>query len=110
KGTYLLDFENCVQGGTGDVWWEQIDSVNRMLVPRSGAMLVNMGPVGFDGLTLAALRSLNYGPGSINGSANSFNQLTPGTVVAIKTRHGHYAKMRIDSYGYNLGITSTTYQ
>ena len=110
KGTYLLDFENCVQGGTGDVWWEQIDSVNRMLVPRSGAMLVNMGPVGFDGLTLAALRSLNYGPGSINGSANSFNQLTPGTVVAIKTRNGHYAKMRIDSYGYNLGITSTTYQ
>ena len=36
--------------------------------------------------------------------------LTPGTVVAIKTRHGHYAKMRIDSYGYSLGITSTTYQ
>ena len=110
QGTYVLDFEKCAQGGTGDVWWEQRDSVNRMLVPQNGAMIVNMGPVSFDGVTLATLKSQDYRPGSINGSATSLNQLTPGTLLAIKTRNGHYAKMRIDSYGYNLGITSATYQ
>ncbi|MBP7505009.1 MAG: hypothetical protein KA780_06140 [Prolixibacteraceae bacterium] len=40
----------------------------------------------------------------INGSNNSSNRLTAGTVIAIKTNTGRFAKMKIDSYGYNLGI------
>jgi hypothetical protein len=46
----------------------------------------------------------------INGSNNAANQLTAGTVVAIKTGAGRYAKMKINSYGYNLGMTWVTYK
>jgi hypothetical protein len=33
----------------------------------------------------------------------------PGWGSAL-ARDGHYTKMRIDSYGYNLGVATVTYQ
>jgi hypothetical protein len=109
RGTYLFDFETCHDGVAGDVWWEQVDSVNRLLVPQGGAAAAVLGRPGLDAVSAAQLMSLSYGSGAINGSNTASNQLTAGTVVAIKTRAGHYAKMRIDSYGYNLAVTVTTY-
>jgi hypothetical protein len=46
----------------------------------------------------------------INGSNDANNSLQPGTIIGIKTKSGHYAKMRINSYGYNLNISWVTYQ
>ena len=109
QGTYILDFESCKQASVGDVWWEQRTSTDRQLAPRNGAQIANLGPVNFNSVTLAMLKAEPYQATPINGSTIG-GQLSSGTVIAIRTRGGHYAKMRIDSYGYNLLITSTTYQ
>ncbi len=112
KGTWTFDFETGVQGPpTGaDVWWEQVDNTVRFLVPQSGAMLANMGKPNFDAVSLQTLQSQPYTANPINGSNNASNQLTAGTVIAVKTNAGRYAKMKINSYGYNLGITWVTYK
>jgi hypothetical protein len=40
---------------------------------------------------------------------NGANQLTPGSVIAVRTGAGHYAKVKINPYGYNLDINWVTY-
>ena len=112
KGTWTFDFDAGVQGPAGgaDIWWEQLNNVARFLVPQSGAMLAHMGQPNFDTVSLQALQAQPYTSTPINGSNNSANQLTAGSVIAIKTSSGRYAKMRVDSYGYNLGITWLTYK
>jgi hypothetical protein len=47
-GTFVLDVEGCGESGdnTGDLWWEQIDSVQRQLVPwSSGDEVTVLGTV-----------------------------------------------------------------
>lgn len=112
KGTWTFDFDTGVQGpATGaDIWWEQVDNVIRFLVPQNGAMLALMGKPNFDAVSYQTLKSQAYTATPINGSNNSSNKLKAGTVIAIKTGAGRYAKMKIDSYGYNLGITWVTYK
>jgi hypothetical protein len=112
KGTWTFDFETGVQGPpTGaDVWWEQVDNTIRFLVPQSGAMLAHMGKPNFEAVSLQTLQSQPYTANPINGSDNASNQLTPGTVIAVKTNTGRYSKVKIDSYGYDLGITWVTYK
>jgi hypothetical protein len=109
QGTSFLDLGSCSGSTSGDVWWEQVDAVRRRLTPQSGTTLANLHTVSFSLVSADRLRSLSYSPVPIDGSNNPFNQLTQGTVVAVKTRVGHYAKVRIDSYGYNLKVTVTTY-
>jgi len=112
RGTWTFDFDSGAEGVAdgADVWWEQVDKVTRRLMPRGGAMLAHMGKADFDTISLRTLKNQLYSTTPINGSNNASNNLTPGTVVAIKTSSGHYAKMRVDSYGYNLGISWVTYK
>jgi len=112
KGIWTFDFEAGVAGpSTGaDVWWEQVDNTVRFLVPQSGAMLAHMGKPNFEAVSLQTLQSQPYTANPINGSDNASNQLTPGTVIAVKTNTGRYSKVKIDSYGYDLGITWVTYK
>jgi len=112
KGTWTFDFDTGLQGSpTGsDIWWEQVNTVTRYLVPQGGAMLANLGKVNFDAVSLQTLQTRPYTMTPINGSNNASNQLTAGTVVAIKTGAGRYAKMKINTYGYNLGMTWVTYK
>jgi hypothetical protein len=112
KGTWTFDFDTGTQGpATGaDIWWRQVNSITRLLVPQSGAMLAHMGKPNFDAVSYQTLQKQSYTATSINGSNNAANQLKAGTVIAIKTNAGRYAKMRIDNYGYNLGITWVTYK
>ena len=112
KGTWTFDFETGVQGppSGADVWWEQVNNVTRFLVPQSGAMLAQMGKPNFDAVSYQTLKGLSYSATPIDGSNNASNKLTAGTVVAIRTNTGRYAKMKVNSYGYNLGINYVTYQ
>lgn len=112
RGTWTFDFEAGVQGPpTGaDAWWEQVDDTIRFLVPQSGAMFALLGNPNFDVVSLQTLQSQPYTANPINGSNNASNQLTPGTIIAVKTNTGRYAKVKIDSYGYDLDITWVTYK
>lgn len=111
KGTWTFDFDNGVQGppAGADVWWEQVNNEIRFMVPENGAMLAHMGKPDFEAVSYQALQSQNYAANPINGSNNNQNKLTAGTVLAIKTSSGSYCKMKVNTYGYNLGITWVTY-
>jgi hypothetical protein len=112
KGTWTFDFDTGKQGPpTGaDIWWEQVNNVTRFLVPQGGAALAHMGKPNFDAVSLQTLKTQAYSTTPINGSNNASNRLTAGTVIAIRTGAGRYAKMKINSYGYNLGISWVTYK
>jgi hypothetical protein len=110
-GTFTFDFEAGAEAKTNlaDVWWEQVDSTRRYLVPQNGARLARMGTVSFEGISRSSLVDLQYTVDKIDGSNASGNQLTAGTVVAVLTRNRHLAKVRIDHYGYDLAISWVTY-
>jgi hypothetical protein len=112
KGTWTFDLDSGAQGPASgaDLWWEQVNTVTRLLVPQGGATLARMsGTPNFDAVSLQTLQAQPYAAAPINGSNNASNQLTPGTVVAVRTGAGRYAKLRVNSYGYNLGISWVTY-
>ena len=96
RGTWTFDFDTGVEGASGsDVWWNQLTSTNRQLQPySSGAMLFNMGAANYEAVTKAQLQGLAYSTNPINGS-DSGNQMPPGTVIAVKTNTGRFAKMKV---------------
>ncbi len=95
RGTFSFDFDAGVETSTGaDVFWQQATSTSRSLTPQNGALLFNMGAANYDAVTVAQLKSLAYTGASIDGS-DSTNKMPPGTVIAIKTNTGRYAKMRV---------------
>jgi hypothetical protein len=110
KGTCVFDFDKGIPDPAGDLWWQQKDDVVRFLAPRNGAMIANLGVGSFEAVTGERLVGEKYSTTPINGSNDANNALLPGTVVAIKTKGCHYAKMCINSYGYDLEMTWVTYQ
>jgi hypothetical protein len=113
KGTYTFDFEGGGSGTTAgsDVWWQLVDVSTRYLVPQNGALLARLGATDLDARTASELVSVPYDRRSLNGSSSpALNQLTQGTVIAIRTRHGHYARMQVVAYGVDLVISWVTYQ
>jgi len=83
--------------GECDIFWRHINKTQRKLVPQNGAELARLGKVNFKATTLKDLTSAKYSKDGIVADNNN-NQLTPGTVVGIRTNKGNYAKMRVDKY------------
>jgi hypothetical protein len=73
-------------------------------------MLAHMGMANFDAVSLQTLATQPYTANPIDGSNKPANKLKPGTVIAIKTGAGRYAKMKVNTYGSNLGISWVTYK
>jgi hypothetical protein len=86
-----------------------VNSVTRYLVPQGGAMLAHLGKPNFDAVSSQTLATAPYTATPINGSNNSSNKLTANSVIAVRTNAGRYAKIKVESYGYNLGIRWVTY-
>lgn len=110
KGTYVFDFDKGMLDQSGDLWWEQRDGIARFLVPRNGATAASIGAGNFEAVSSQNLREQQYSTTPLNGSNDASNSLLPGTIIGIKTKSGHYAKMRINSYGYDLDIAWVTYK
>ncbi len=110
-GTWLFDFDtgNITSSGA-DVWWEQMTSTERQLVPTGGSEIVRLGAVNYIGISYPELLELAYDSAPIDGSVGAGNQLTDGTVFAVKTAGGNYAKAQVLSYGYDMQIRWTTYK
>lgn len=110
-GTYIFDLESGHEAEPGDLWWEQVDGHARRLVPQNGAALLSLGAVDFGSLGLADLQTLDplYSTQPLVDNPAAGNQLTPGTVLAVRTRDGSYAKVLIESEGYDLRISWTTF-
>ena len=95
RGTFSFDFDAGAETPTGaDAFWRQSTSTTRALVAQNGAQFANMGAANYDAVTKAQLQGLSYSSAEINGS-DSGNQMPPGTVIAIRTDTGRFAKVRI---------------
>jgi hypothetical protein len=113
KGTFTFDLDTGAQGGVGagyDIWWEQMTAVARQMAPRNSARIVNLGVVGFAGISANGLQTLSYGTTPIPGNNDASNKLVNGDVFAVLTSQGNYAKVRVVSYGYDIKIQWVTYR
>ena len=116
KGTWLMDLDTgaMVAGvAPADIWWEQIDTVRRRMVPRNGARIAFLGVMGtaqFNALTATQLQALSYGTAPIVGDNNAGNQLVPGAVFAVTTNGGNVSKVRVTTYGYDIKLRITTWR
>lgn len=114
KGTWVFDCETGIQDGNlngpGDIWWEQIDSIKRQMMPVGSASLVNMGQVNFATVTPNILQAQAYVKAPIPGNNDATNQLLAGDVFAVRTNAGNFCKIKILLYGYNLSIQWVTYK
>ncbi len=116
KGTWLMDLDTgaMVAGvAPADIWWEQIDTVRRRMVPRNGARIAYLGVrtlAQFNAIDAAQLQALAYGSSPIVGDNNASNQLVPGAVFAVTTNAGNISKVRVTSYGYDIKLRITTWR
>ncbi|VVB89129.1 Uncharacterised protein [uncultured archaeon] len=114
KGTWVFDCETGALGGSlngpGDIWWEQIDNTRRQMVPVGGAGIVNLGKINFASVTPALLQTLPYNKVPIIGNNDATNQLVDGTIFAVQTKAGNFAKIMVIKYDYNMEIKWETYK
>lgn len=116
KGTWLMDLDTGAMTSNmaaADIWWEQIDTVKRRMVPRAGARIAYLGQMTAAQFTLlgtAQLQALSYGTTPIVGDNNAGNQLTTGAVFAVRTNGGNFAKVRVTTYGYDIKLSIRTYR
>lgn len=78
-----------------DVGWSHTNANKRQLTPWNGQLSILKKE--FEDVTIGDLTSAPYSIEDIDGSDDN-NQLKPGTVIAVRTSEGNYAKMRVDGY------------
>lgn len=117
-GTHSFDFDAGAEvGSDGDVFWENLDTsdpIDMKLVTDVGQTAVLPG-ADYDALNVVFLNATPYSDDDIDGpdgpvaAPDGPNDLSPGTVFAVKTDMGNYAKVKVTSSGYNLEIEWVTY-
>ena len=103
-GSYIYDMDlgkqltGDLSNPNIDIFFEFKNDVERYFNPEYGAYHL-LGKVDFNSITAKDLAGLSYSNDKINASNNEKNQLSPGTVVAVKTHDGRYTKFKVDAYG-----------
>lgn len=112
QGTYSFNFDTGIQinDAGADVWWQQMTTTERQLVPHNGAQFHYLGSVSYSGLSAAELAALPYSSDPIAANVGAGNLLYDGAVFAIRTTAGHYTKVQITNYDYNLQFRFRTYR
>ena len=91
-----------MSSGTGDIYDTQDGSL-------SGSTLTNIGVTNFANVTDAQLRGLSYGGSPIDGNNDSTNKLVNGDVWAVHTDGGHFVKVKVVTYGFNIVLDYVVY-
>lgn len=97
-GTFPWDAETNRQGdaageGNHDIWWEIIDERQQFFTPWNGASVSLIKDRSYESVTLDYMRRLNY-----SGDKISSRVLRPGTILALRTNQGNFAKIMILGY------------
>jgi hypothetical protein len=100
--SFDIDSGQMVPNASTDLWYHNVDGVERYLEPEFGAVFANLGMVDFDSVT--DLSAYPMSSNVINASTNN-NSIPVGTVLVVKTNSGNYAKMRIDNYPDPINFT-----
>ena len=110
-GTFTFDVDSGTLTQSGaDLFWQQQTAVQRRMAPFGGATLVNLGVRDFDSITGKALSELNYSTAPIPANDDATNQLVPGDVFAVHSADRNFAKVKVVSYGRDLGIQWATFR
>lgn len=112
RGTFMFDFELGREASptSADVWWQQVDSTRRFLVPRNGAGLALVRGGSFENASKTVLSNQRFSQMRLDGSDGPSNALMPGSVVAIRTHGGNLVKMIVNTYGFDLDISWVRFQ
>lgn len=94
-GTGTWDIETNKTGDVmiADVWWEQQSEKEQFLTPLNGAGITLIGQKAFEKISRQDLAALKYSDKKI-----AYDRLAPGTVVALRTRGGNIAKLKVIKY------------
>jgi hypothetical protein len=94
-GTWTWTVAGNKMGGLegADLFWEQVSSTERNLVPLGGAGWVLLKEKSFEKVALAELERASFSKSKLPGSL-----LRPGTVVGLRTRDGRFAKLKVVGY------------
>jgi hypothetical protein len=94
-GTWTWNIEKNKLGAKedADVYWEQATAQDQYLVPKGQAGLAVIDNKSFDKITREDLKSLKYSDKKLSNLS-----LTPGTVLALRTNQGNFAKLRVVKY------------
>jgi hypothetical protein len=85
---------NKLGSSTGsDLFWQQVNDTERNLVPLVGAGWALIKDKAYEKIDREDLKKARYSTGKLSGQA-----LRPGTVLAIRTRDGRFAKMKVVRY------------
>jgi hypothetical protein len=106
NGTFEYDFDLV---DNTDVFWEQVTSTMREMAPLHGAEVANIGVTNFTNVTAAQLQGLSYSTTPIDGNNDGTNELVTGDVWAVHTDGGHYVKVKVVTYGYNIVLDYVLY-
>lgn len=99
-----------------DFWWESTNEGKYFLTQKGKAASAIIGMRDFESITYEDLRKIAYSYDPLSGSADPVNRLTPGIVVAYRTRHGSYGKLLIRSRvvdqdkNVNLAVSWQTFE
>ena len=105
QGTFSFNFDTGSQvTANGDVFWNQIDTIQRQMAPKGSATIVNLGSIDFNALNFTTLQGESYGTTPIDGNNDFSNQLINGDVFAVHTNGNNYAKVLVLNYGYDIQI------
>ncbi|MDF7825151.1 hypothetical protein P4B35_14100 [Pontiellaceae bacterium B12227] len=122
KGTWTWDLDSNSDGASdsADLWWEHVDAHERYLVPKNDAQLAILKGKVFSNLSLRDLRTADFESTRISASdANPV--LDTGTVLAVRTSDGNYAKIEVigfeplkssrhDTQKYHMRLRYVLYQ
>ena len=102
--SYMFDIDTgqMVTNTSADLWYHNVDGVERYLVPENGAEFANLGVRNLQGVWNLTLYPLSSNV--INASTDN-NSIPVGTVIVVKTNLGNYAAMRIDDYPDPINFT-----
>jgi hypothetical protein len=106
NGTFSYDFDLV---DNVDVSWEIVSSTIRDMAPLNGAKVVNIGVTNFANVTAVQLHGLSYSTSPIDGNNDGTNELVSGDVWAVHTDGGHYVKVKVVTYGYNIVLDYVLY-
>jgi len=106
NGTFSYDFDLA---DNVDVSWEQVTTTVRDMAPLNGAEVANIGVTNFANVTAVQLHGLSYSSTPIDGNNDATNKLVNGDVWAVRTDGGHYVKVQVVTYGYNIVLDYVLY-
>jgi len=109
-GTYDLDEGRWLpERQDSDIFFNNEDGVVRSLRAWSGAAFHNLGIRDFDKVTFDAIRGLTFDVKSLDATIGVPNDTKPGTVFAVRTSSGRYAKVQILKYGTHMKFKWVTF-